>query len=289
MGKKSRLKKLERETGGNNLKTPPIPDNISSAIFDGARKHLLLLTDDILLNQLRRDCPKIAETFDSLCEVELEKLSKVFSRSTHILFAGVLKMSEKEFFIKTSMILMNASSSLVAATQLLRNGFVLQPAMLVRSIVEQVATALHLMAYPADLARLSNGKFDSSKTISTANRMLPIFGKLYGYFSDGFTHVGSLHTDLQPVSMYHDRNPALVANLQFLGTAALLIEMTAELLFFSAVDSHRYWKKLDVGKYVFEPSNEAFELIDLLTQHALKHSQAPSSHMTKLPTDNISS
>jgi len=122
MGKKSRMKKLKREARGDDVGAPHIPENASSAIFDAGRKQLLILTDDMLLNQLRRDCPQIANTFDSLCQTELETLSQVFSRSSHVLLAGVMKMSEKEFFLKTGMLLMNANSSFVAATQLLRNG-----------------------------------------------------------------------------------------------------------------------------------------------------------------------
>jgi hypothetical protein len=269
MGKKSRLKR-EKKRKGVDSSIPELPDNTSSVFFDTQERLLLVFTDDMLINQLRRDCPQIATSFDALCHSDLVNLSRVFSKSCQVLAIGMRKRESKEFYRKTGMILMNAPSSFVAAALLVRNAFVLQPRILVRGIVEQVATALHLMAIPSELPRLDNGTFESTKAMSTADKMLPIFGRLYGFFSESFIHVGDLHTNLQPVKVFKIRHPPLEMNLQFLGMAALLLDMADELFVYDCVSTPCYFTKVSHDAYRFEPSGETIAFMDALMHNAVK-------------------
>lgn len=243
---------MKKQALDDYFKSLPLPrEKIAGLVFK--EDHAVAFSEDILLNQLRRDCITIGESFDKICGDDLQTLSRVQSRAISILHQGLHVKGQETLFAKTGALLMNANSSFIAAVHLLRSGFVLQPGILIRSIIEQVASVLHLIQTPTDLKNLDDGTFNSTKTIKGAKNILPIFGIMYGYFSDEFAHIGKLHVSTQPVTHYKSRSEPLLSNLQALGAALLLIDTATELLFFELVPKKHYWESRGPGRYVFNP------------------------------------
>lgn len=235
----------------------PAPINPGAVQLDHEDKQLVIITSDILVNQLRRDGPKIEASFDRLCEKELHELSAFLSTTTGLLFTGLKVAIRHDQKLKAAcaQLLMNAANSFAAAVALLRMGYVLQPGIVIRSMLEAISTVLHLLQRPGDLTAYQNHTLQSPKTIAAAKKALPPFGQLYGYFSDNFSHIGHLHKSLTPISEFNEKHAALEVNLTFFRLALWLLYVTTELLFNELIENPRYWQQVQNG-YAYDPSAE---------------------------------
>jgi len=223
----------------------------------------------MLLNQLRRDGPKIETSFDRLCDGDLRELSAFLSKTSGLLYSGLkiaLRHNQK-LRVACAQLLLNGASSFVAATAILRMGYVLQPGIIIRSILESVSTVLHLLQHPRDLSAYENHTLQSPKTIAAAKTALPPFGVLYGHFSDNFAHIGHLHKSINPVVEFKERHEALEVNLGSLRIAGWLLYVTSELLFNELVGEPRYWYPVQNG-YAYNPSPDEREWMSTFFRHA---------------------
>lgn len=230
---------------------------IGSILLDGEEKSLVVFTEDMLINQLHRDGPKIEASFDRLCEKDIIELSAFLSRTCSLLYSGlkVALRREDKLRMACAQLLLNSSNSFGVAVAVLRMGYVLQPGIVIRSMLEAVSTSLHLLQKPGDLQSYQNHTLQSPKTIVSAKKALPPFGQLYGYFSDNFAHIGQLHKSVTPIREYTERHAALEVNLSFLRIAAWLLYVSAELAFNDLLDQPRYWQTVENG-YKYDPSTE---------------------------------
>jgi hypothetical protein len=106
----------------------------SALLVDHEDNQLVIFTEDMLLNQLRRDGPKIEASFDLLCEKDLAELSALMSKSSSLLFSGlkVALRRRDELRIACAQLLLNGCNSIAAAVGVLRMGYVLQPGIIIR-------------------------------------------------------------------------------------------------------------------------------------------------------------
>lgn len=257
---KTRKRKSNRK-GDSASKTKNVV-GISSLHIDKENKRVVVFTEDVLLNQLRRDGPKIEKSFDSLCEGELAQLSSLVSRTAGLLYSGlaIAKQNNDEIREACAMLLINGSNSFAAAVAVLRMGYVLQPSIILRSLLEALSTSLHLLQNPGDLAAYEEHKLPSTKTIAAAKRALPPFGHLYGHFSENFVHIGRFHKTINPVREYSRGNEALELNISSLRIAAWLLYVTTELAFNELLQEPRYWQSVDQG-YMYNPSEAEREWV----------------------------
>jgi coenzyme F420-reducing hydrogenase delta subunit len=234
--------------------------SVEAYLFDHQDKQLVIFTTDMLVNQLRRESPRIEASFDRLCDEDLHELSAFLSKSVSLLYSGLRDAQRYDMKLKAAcaQLLMNVSNSFTASVALLRMGYVLQPGIIIRSMLEGVSTVLHLLQRPSDLTAYESGTLKSPKTINAAKKALPQFGILYSYFSDNFAHIGHLHKSLAPISEFTERHKALEVNLNFLRIATWLLYVTTELLFNELVERPRYWHPASNG-YSFDPSVEERE------------------------------
>lgn len=79
----------------SDRKIPPL-ENLTAMLLDHEKKTAFYFTQDILLNQMRRESPRIAESFENLLPEELIKISKLHSEATTILFLGATKAQENK-------------------------------------------------------------------------------------------------------------------------------------------------------------------------------------------------
>jgi hypothetical protein len=258
MGRKhlKRLKGNKQTEGKRHASAEPVV-RVVSAMMDREAKKLYVFTDDMLINQLRRDGPRIEASFDALCADDLAELSALLSRANGLFFSGlsVGMKEEDDVRVACSQLLLNAANSFAAAVAVLRMGYVLQPGIILRSLLEAVSTTLHLLQNPKDLDAYKNHTLQSPKTIAAAKKALPPFGLLYGNFSDNFAHIGHLHKSITPIREYTEKHEAVEVNLSLLRVAAWLLYVTAELAFNDLVEQPRYWHPVEQG-YKYDPSDE---------------------------------
>lgn len=249
--------KARRSNARKDTRSIRLPRSIepSGVLLDLENKRLVVVTKDVLINQLRRDGPRIKASFDKLCDRDLNEISELMSDSVSLLLAGLMVATRLDVKLKISCaeLLLNAYNSFGAATQLLRAGYCLQPGILIRSMLEAISTVLHLIQKPNDFAAYKSGKLQSTQTISAAKKAVPLFGQLYGCFSENFAHISQLHRSINKLCEYTERHQALEVNLRFLRIAAWLLYLTIELLFNELVEHPRYWRPVSEG-YVYDPS-----------------------------------
>jgi hypothetical protein len=229
----------------------PPPDKTVGYTLDTERELFIAYTDDVLINQIRRDTTKITDSFDKLCEDHLREISRVFSTVFMLLHRGIIRSSHQGLGLEQTCaeMLMNTLNSFVAATTVLRNGFRLQPGIVIRSILEAISTVLHLFTNPDDLEDFKEGRLQSSKTIPSAKKILPPFGWHYGFFSKNFAHIGYLHQNLQPLVPYETFDDALEVNISFLRLTVWLLYVTTELVCLEVVVTPRYWQYLGQNEH----------------------------------------
>jgi len=136
---RSHTKKRKRAKQGPNAR----PSNgqaivrVGSVLLDREARKIVVFTENMLLNQLRRDGPKIEASFDRLCENDLIQLSALLSKTNGLVYSGltVASREEDELRIACAQLLMNASNSFGAAVAVLRMGYVLQPGIILRSLL----------------------------------------------------------------------------------------------------------------------------------------------------------
>ena len=68
-------------------------ENVAAILSDDSKK-FLLITKDVLVNQIHRDGPAIAKSFDRLTENDIRAISALLAESMGIIFPHVIADSE---------------------------------------------------------------------------------------------------------------------------------------------------------------------------------------------------
>lgn len=238
------------------------PDTCA-VVFDPVNRRLLEIRNTVLINQITRDAESIAASFDALHQENLRVISKQFAHCFGLLTSGMIKATQEKDDLRTACgeLLSNSLNSVAAATYLARGGFVLQPGPVIRSSIESLAVALHLMQFQDDLKAHRNHTFESTRAIASAKRVFPPFGKMYGLLSNEFTHIGKLHKQFTPIRQYEKGYEPLDLNLQFITSAVWMCYVACELVFLEAVATPRYWEEVPAPSaeqvaYAYNPSAE---------------------------------
>ena len=106
------------------------------------------------------------------------------------------------------------------------------------------------------LNKLKGGTLSSTRTIASAKKVFPPFGRFYGLLSDSFTHIGHVHSSLSSgneIKEYEAGEEALDFNLNALRFSIWSINVTAELAFFESLSKHRYFRRVSERAFVFSP------------------------------------
>jgi hypothetical protein len=230
------------------------PASLNTAL-GSKQKMPVIVTPDILVNQLKRDSLRIAESFDTLCDADVREMSQLLAESSAIIFSGLQDngRKNKELQIWSCEILINVVNSLSGAVFALRGGYRLIPGVILRNAIEAMAVCLHGLQKPETLERLRTGNFDSPKAINTAKQVIPPFGEMYGFLSNTFAHMGPLHHSIQPLVPYQGREDDLVVNLRAIRAALWLLYVVTEFAFIDLIQNPRYWRFDPPHKIVYDP------------------------------------
>ena len=243
------------------IENPDLPpfDRIAGWFFDEEQRKLYIISKDTIINQLKRDGPKVAESFDQLFDATLQDLSAEFSRvAGNVVPALVAAVRSGDTIRKTCGELVgNANQTIMAAIELTRLGYRLQPCILLRNAVETVSMALYLFQNPEEHGKYSAGKVKSQSTIGEASKVVPNLGQLWGTLSEQFAHVGPLYRDIHlPVRYESSDDEAAKFNLMSIYAAFSVLEMAAELIFYDNIRQHHYWKRISPQQYELDISPE---------------------------------
>lgn len=155
-----------------------------------------------------------------------------------------------------SKLLFNASNSVIASVEILRKGFILQPGMIIRNIVETVSTVCYIMLEEDGHEKFITGNLDSTDTIKYGKKVIEPIGRINGLLSKQFVHISSLYHDINPLIEYTEKNEPLDLNIEFIKSATWLIYVVSELVFYDILDEHYYWNKISEYAYAYNPSLE---------------------------------
>ncbi len=124
-----------------------------------------------------------------------------------------------------------------------------------RNIVETLATILHIAVEPDGLKNFHADKLQSTKSITSAKKVLPPFGQLYGMLSKSFVHINKAHAGLEPIVGYEKDEEPLAFIISTLRANAWLIYVVTELVFHDEILTPRYWRSLGHGAFTYDPSD----------------------------------
>jgi hypothetical protein len=234
---------------------------ISGIVVDHSRRQIALINENILLNRLTRDVPQIEASFDKLCGADLEAFSKLSSQVAGVVFGGLAHATshDDELRAQCAQLMINCLNTFSAALLTLRAGYLLGPGILARNIVETIAVVAHLIQKREDLPLFRSGKIPSQRAISSAKEIIPTFGHIYGYLSNEYTHIGTLHYSIQAPQPYRSLTEPLTINLGLLRVSLWVMYVTAELLFIDLLEHPRYWENLGGGAFRYAPSDRERE------------------------------
>lgn len=168
-----------------------------------------------------------------------------------------------------SYIMWKALNTLVSAIELARKGYATEPLILLRHVLECVCTALDVYRDPGKLQEIYSEKYDSTKAIGPAKKIVPSIGPFYGLLSDAMVHVGIMATAPQWVAQ-HKQGPVrgILVGGGFDETRLWSYEITLhqiefgidvlaavlEYILFDTLSDHMYWKK-ENNQLVYAPSD----------------------------------
>jgi hypothetical protein len=199
-----------------------------------------------LINELKRDIPIIASSFDDLATTDLTQVSGLIADAYSILSPRLIgrDVTDKDLAPTCARLLHSAAYRFTACIHLARGGFRRQYMMLNRGVVETICTVLRLVTDQKAHKEFYAGKFKSSKSIHPAKTVLPIFGRLHGMLSNQFVHIGEGHSQFQKMGKYSKDEEPLSVILENMRITAWLIYVSTELVFCASVPQPRYWKIL---------------------------------------------
>lgn len=230
------------------------------------------------MNQLKRDAPRIGGSFDECVGDQLDKVSELIGRTYGILAPRMIgtDLTRKELTTTAGNLLNHAGTTFVAAVHLARGGFRRQYMVLIRSVIEAVAVVIRLCSDPKALNKFHAGVRDSTKAVSAAKKVFPLFGHIYGMLSNEFVHIGELHSTFEKMGDYSNKDEDLKLIIESMKTTALVMYVATELAFIEFVPHPRCWKivaRHEDGKMVeiqYDPTEEQRRwLIEFLGEDAL--------------------
>ena len=236
-------------------KNLPDPDRVFSIDIDSQNNQIILVSKDMLINQINRDGPKIAKSFDKIISKEIGEISELFSISSSLLRRH-LKPNNSEFKPTCAGLLSSCQTTFLASIEVARHGFRLPYGTLSRQIVETVCTILDLAMEESSLSKFHDGKLQSTKSVTKAKKIIPSIGEIYGMYSNEFTHINKNHSHFNPVTTYEEDAPEISFIIPSIKSNCWMIYVISELIFHSDVQQPRYWKSDGEKGYNFIPSDE---------------------------------
>jgi hypothetical protein len=221
----------------------PRGDNIASASIDQKNKRIAYTTKDMLVNQLQRDGPRIARSFDRLAKQELAACSAVFGLVQGMLLLHLQRMEDDDFEATAARLLFSASNSLVASIEVARHGYPRQYGAVARVFIETLATVIVLATKEDALVKFHAGQLRSTDCIAPSKEVLPPLGRYWGLLSNEFVHIGREYGNVDCPSEYSQINDALRFITSSMRGNVWLLHVVTDLIFSHETKTPLYWRR----------------------------------------------
>ena len=243
----------------------PKKENIAAILRDDEKKQVTFVTKDMLTNEIYRNGPRVTVSFDTLARETVRECSEVIAMAQSMSVKHLFKVDDKGSEATCARLLYSATHSYVAAIQVARKGYPKEFAALIRIIVEVLATVLAIAIEGAPtLEKFQNDKLQTTKCIGIAKKALPFIGELNGLLSNRFVHIGAMHDTVDGARPYTRGDTRLQFVLSVMKFMAQLLDVVAELIYATEIESHRYWKREGKG-WRFDPTEETWARMEKFT------------------------
>lgn len=220
---------------------------------DSKFKEMLALINDIVFN-----ISKNAEAKNDVdLKDEIQNAVYIVSKVFTILFkivnhADQALVGERDF--SSQMILWQSGNALISSLQLIRQGYTLEPQILMRNSVENLAMALSFYGVDGDTfyKKFNNLSLSGEKCITAAGKLTKEIGAIYGLLSQ------IAHPSKKTLGYYYmkERGSLLIGggvtdntlhrvkmNLAILNFILVIHWSSCELIFSDYIDNQVFWKK----------------------------------------------
>lgn len=231
----------------------------SYSYIDDNTSEEFVFTKDVLINTLKGSCIETNISFDDVYAEDFRYISSIYSRvlCKHHAAYRQANLTNNTLQITAGDLIRNASNTILASTQLLRCGFRLQSGVLLRSTVEICACVVHITTVNGAYSDFIEDKLKSSNSIGIANKVIPIFGKIWGKLSNNQVHINNvIHAGYYPVDVYKDKSETPVnITIGLIGLSLMILEITLELVFNKKIAQKDlvYWRVINSGGCQFIP------------------------------------
>lgn len=243
------------------------------------------ITADVLINHFTKIQPELE--FEEHFAGWTQRASLLLAPQYQIIHGIVdsppeRNISDQQYDI--AYILWKALNTVVSAIELARKGYVTEPLILLRHVLECVCAALDVHQDAAKIQEICSHKYESTKAIGRAKRIVPVIGPFYGFLSNTMAHVGIMATAPQWVAQ-HKQGPVrgLLVGGGFDETRLWQFELVlhqielgidvfstvVENIFFEELSDHMYWKK-DNKQLQYAPSKAVILRAAQVTQRLQK-------------------
>ncbi len=251
-------KKSESALARRRLKFPQ-RENIASARVDHESNRIIFTTKNMLTNQLRRDGPKIARSFDNFAKADIEACSALFGTANGMIMRHLPSLDNDGYKATSARLLLSACHAYLASIEVARHGYRRQYGVMARSFLETLATVIVLAIRPTALAEFHAGTLSSTKCVGWAKPVIEPIGMYYGMLSDQFTHIGVNHASFEPLTLFTaDEEPLSFIKSTMRGNVWLLF-VVAELIHHDEISEPRYWFAKGGGAVAYDPAEEERE------------------------------
>jgi hypothetical protein len=106
---------------------------------------------------------------------------------------------------------------------------------LIRSVIETIVVVIRLCADPKALTNFYAGTMGSTKAVNAANKLFPVFGRIYAMLSNEFVHIGENQAAFERMGDYSKDDEDLKLILTSMKVTAWVMYVTTELVFIEFV------------------------------------------------------
>lgn len=149
-----------------------------------------------ILEHIRKTSNEVGDHFDRVYGDFLQEQGEEIALSYNTLHSLI----NNEEFVKSesnfqaALLFWRSLNSYISALELFRRGYLNEPQLITRNILEMIASAHDIYLYPGKLKLLRENKYDSRTSISIAKKVLPSIGKSYGITSNYIVHISLLRS-----------------------------------------------------------------------------------------------
>ncbi len=169
---------------------------------------------------------------------------------------------------------LNAYHSIIAALELWRRGFALQSGVLLRNVVETIATAALLNSDPKAYEAYKRGSLKSSKSFTKVKSTWPevgtLLGEVGGLLSNEFTHLGKMYKFWNRIPLDLEEQHILALRTMLLPIKICLHshDLLSEVTCYDYCAKPRFIKRIKPNMYQYDPTAEGQQWMEVfLVEH----------------------